>query len=231
MSILASNSFISSFPSVDRTLLVAQSLFVKLPQVTDLYPGLKFERHLTCMAPANEVCPSCIDRSTERSRDMSIVAGRIDYRLLHGIVQGFWCPTYATQRTMIIDDATANDPVRKTAMKMSKPSGQALSIITHEVAYNNFKNGKYDDHTVFVIARDPQTFLDLVEQGQKIPVLTLGLTELPPEGTPGYKAGRRAFIREEEVPIYKKIVEAGVKVEVRYMTTDKSVPISEYISI
>lgn len=111
---------------------------------------------------------------------MSITAGRIDYRLLHGIVQGFWCPTYATQRTMIIDDATANDEVRKTAMRMSKPSGQALSIISHEKAYANFRAGKYDNHTVFVIARDPRTFLDLIGCGQSIPVLTLGLTELPP---------------------------------------------------
>lgn len=162
---------------------------------------------------------------------MSIIAGRIDYRLLHGIVQGYWCPTYAAQRTMIIDDATANDEVRKAAMKLSKPSGQALSIINHETAFANFKAGKYDNHTVFVIARDPQTFLDLVEMGQKVPILTLGLTELPPEGTPGVRAGRRAFIHEEEIPIYQKLVAAGVNVEVRYMTTDKSVPISEYISI
>lgn len=162
---------------------------------------------------------------------MSIVAGRIDYRLLHGIVQGFWCPTYATQRTMIIDDATASDDVRKSAMKLSKPSGQALSIITHETAFTNFKAGKYDNHTVFVIARDPQTFLDLIEAGQEVPILTLGLTELPPAGTPGVQAGRRAFILEKDIPVYRKIVEAGTKVEVRYMTTDKSVPISEFIQI
>ena len=160
---------------------------------------------------------------------MSITAGRIDYRLLHGIVQGFWCPTYATQRTMIIDDATANDEVRKTAMRMSKPSGQALSIISHEKAYANFRAGKYDNHTVFVIARDPRTFLDLIGCGQSMPVLTLGLTELPPAGTQGVQAGRRAFIRNDDIPIYKEIVAAGTRVEVRYMTTDKPVPISQYI--
>lgn len=162
---------------------------------------------------------------------MSIVAGRIDYRLLHGIVQGFWCPTYATQRTMIIDDDTANDDVRKAAMRLSKPAGQALSIITHEKAYANFKAGKYDNHTVFVIAKDPQTFLDLLELGQKIPILTLGLTELPTDGTPGIQAGRRAFILEKDIPVYQKISQMGTKVEVRYMTTDKSVPISEYIKV
>lgn len=162
---------------------------------------------------------------------MPIIAARIDYRLLHGIVQGFWCPTIAAQRTMIIDDATANDEVRKSAMKLSKPSGQALSIINHETAYNNFKAGKYDGHTVFTIARDPQTFLDLIEQGQKIPSLTLGLTELPPEGTPGVQAGRRAFILEKDIPVYQKIAASGTKVEVRYMTTDKPVPLSEYIQL
>ncbi len=162
---------------------------------------------------------------------MSIKAGRIDYRLLHGIVQGFWCPTYATQRTMIIDDATANDEIRKSAMRMSKPSGQALSIINRETAYANFKAGKYDDHTVFVIARDPQTFLDLIELGQKVPILTLGLTELPTGEADGVQAGRRAFIKTEDIPVYQAIAKAGTNIEVRYMTNDTPVPISEYIPV
>lgn len=84
---------------------------------------------------------------------------------------------------------------------------------------------------MFTIARDPQTFLDLIEAGQKIPVLTLGLTETPPEGTPGVRAGRRAFILEKDIPVYQKIAAAGTKVEVRYMTTDKPVPISEFIPL
>lgn len=164
---------------------------------------------------------------------MSIRAGRIDYRLLHGIVQGFWCPMYGTQRTMIIDDETASDEVRKAAMRMSKPSGQALSIITRETAYANFKAGKYDGHTVFVIAADPQVFLDLIELGQTVPILTLGLTELPTgeAATDGVQAGKRAFIKREQIPIYQAIGRAGTTVEVRYMTNDKPVPISEYISV
>ena len=162
---------------------------------------------------------------------MSIKAGRIDYRLLHGIVQGYWCPTYATQRTMIIDDAAAGNEVRKAALRMSKPSGQALSIISRETAYANFKAGKYDGHTVFVIAADPQVFLDLIELGQEVPILTLGLTELPTDTSGGVQAGRRAFIKNEQIPIYKAIKDAGTNVEVRYMTTDKAIPITEYISI
>ena len=47
----------------------------------------------------------------------------------------------------------------------------------------------------------------------------------------GVQAGRRAFIKEEDIPVYRKIVQAGTKVEVRYMTTDKPVSISEYIDV
>lgn len=162
---------------------------------------------------------------------MSIKAGRIDYRLLHGIVQGFWCPMYGTQRTMIIDDSAAGNEVRKAALRMSKPAGQALSIISRETAYANFKAGKYDNHTVFVIAADPQIFLDLIELGQEVPILTLGLTELPTDMTGCVQAGRRAVIWDNQVPIYKAIKDAGTTIEVRYMTNDKPSPITDFISI
>ena len=41
---------------------------------------------------------------------MSIILGRIDYRLLHGIVATMWAPQSGAQRVMVIDDKTANDP-------------------------------------------------------------------------------------------------------------------------
>ena len=44
---------------------------------------------------------------------MSIVLGRVDYRLLHGIVATMWAPQSGAQRVMVIDDRTANDPIIK----------------------------------------------------------------------------------------------------------------------
>ena len=40
---------------------------------------------------------------------MSITLGRIDYRLLHGIVATMWAPQSGAQRVMVIDDKVAND--------------------------------------------------------------------------------------------------------------------------
>jgi mannose/fructose/N-acetylgalactosamine-specific phosphotransferase system component IIB len=60
---------------------------------------------------------------------MSITLGRIDYRLLHGIVATMWAPQSGAQRVMVIDDKVANDPIIKESMRLGKPAGMACSII------------------------------------------------------------------------------------------------------
>ncbi len=163
---------------------------------------------------------------------MGIIAGRVDNRLLHGIVATMWVPELHPQRVMVIDDGVAGDPAKKAAMKMSRPStGCALSIINHETAYANFKAGKYDGHTVMVIAQDPQTFADLVEQGQKIPALVVGGTvEL--EEKPGFiKISRRACIPETDIPVYQKIASSGTRIEVRYVPSEHPEPLSKFIDL
>ena len=65
---------------------------------------------------------------------MSITLGRIDFRLLHGIVATMWAPQSGAQRVMVIDDKVANDPIIKESMRLGKPAGMACSIITLETA-------------------------------------------------------------------------------------------------
>lgn len=163
---------------------------------------------------------------------MSIIAARLDNRLLHGIVATQWVPELQPKRVMVIDDGVAADPAKKSAMKMSRPStGCALSIIDHETAYANFKAGKYDGHSVMVIAQDAQTFADLIEMGQEIPELVIGGTaEL--EEKPGLiKVSRRACINEADIPLYKKIAASGTKIEVRYIPSDHAEPLSKYVDL
>ncbi|MDQ0360570.1 PTS system mannose/fructose/N-acetylgalactosamine-transporter subunit IIB [Breznakia pachnodae] len=160
---------------------------------------------------------------------MSIILGRIDYRLLHGIVSTMWAPQSGAQRIMVIDDRTANDPIIKESMRLGKPAGMACSIITEETAINNFKNGKYDDHKVFVVCENPETILKLQEEGnQKIPNLVIGITR---DRVTGTKVSSRAAIKDEDKSIYKKIIANGTKVDVRFTTTDKAVPLANIMDL
>ena len=96
---------------------------------------------------------------------MGIVLARIDNRLLHGIVATQWAGRSGAQRIMIIDDTVANNELTKASMKLARPTGMAISIITEEAALNNFKAGKYNDHTVFVLVKRPETLVKLSEIG------------------------------------------------------------------
>lgn len=113
---------------------------------------------------------------------MGIVLARIDNRLLHGIVATQWAGRSGAQRIMIIDDTVANNELTKASMKLARPTGMAISIITEETALNNFKAGKYNDHTVFVLVKKPETLVKLSDIGVKIPELVIGGTVKPAEG-------------------------------------------------
>ena len=162
---------------------------------------------------------------------MSIIAARIDNRLLHGIVATQWVPEFKPQRLMIIDDVYANDPTKKAGMRMAKPAGVALSIIDRDKAYTNFAAGKYDDHTVFVVVRDPQIILDLQEAVPKVPRLTVGGTVDPEPGVAATQVSRRAYVLDSQVPVYSAISGNGCDVTVQYVCADKCEPLSKYVSL
>lgn len=159
---------------------------------------------------------------------MSIILGRIDYRLLHGIVATMWAPQSGAQRVMVIDDRTANDPIIKESMRLGKPAGMACSIITEETALTNFKAGKYDDHKVFIVCEDPNIFLKLQEAGQKIPRIVVGITRDRETGT---KVSSRAAIKDEEKAVYKKLIDNGTEIDVQFTTTDKAVKLTQAMEL
>lgn len=162
---------------------------------------------------------------------MSIIAVRVDNRLLHGIVATQWVPEFKPQRLMIIDDEYADDPTKKAGMRMAKPAGVALSIINREKAYANFAAGKYDDHSVFVVVRDPKIALDLQKAGQKVPRLTVGGTIDPEPGVGATQVSRRAYVLDSQVPTYSELARGGCDITVQYVCADKCEPLSKYVSL
>lgn len=162
---------------------------------------------------------------------MSVIAARIDNRLLHGIVATQWVPEYRPQRLMVIDDEYADDPTKKAGMRMAKPAGVALSIINEQAALTNFKAGKYDDHTVFVVARSPKTILHVIETGRDVPKLVVGGTVTPPEGVEAMQVSRRAFVRADELEDYRALASKGCELSVQYVPSDKPEPLSNTITL
>lgn len=160
---------------------------------------------------------------------MGIVLARIDNRLLHGIVATQWAGRSGAQRIMIIDDTVANNELTKASMKLARPTGMAISIITEETALNNFKAGKYNDHTVFVLVKKPETLVKLSDIGVKIPELVIGGTVKPAEGEEAVKLSQRAYAKPDDIKAYKKLKAAGTKLYAQYVPADAEVSIDEFL--
>ena len=160
---------------------------------------------------------------------MGIVLARIDNRLLHGIVATQWAGRSGAQRIMIIDDTVANNELTKASMKLARPTGMAISIITEETALNNFKAGKYNDYTVFVLVKKPETLVKLSDIGVKIPELVIGGTVKPAEGEEAVKLSQRANAKPDDIETNKKIKAAGTKLYAQYVPADAEVSIDEFL--
>ena len=152
---------------------------------------------------------------------MSVVMARIDNRLLHGIIVTQWAPVSGATRVMVI-----GDEVLKSTMRMARPAGMAVSIISEQTALKNFAAGKYDREKVFVIAKEPETILHLVESGIELPSLIVG-GSLVKEG--GVQLTQRAYASAENVQSYKALIARGVKVTAQFVPADKPVSVADLI--
>lgn len=138
---------------------------------------------------------------------MSIVVARLDYRLLHGIVATQWTPHYNPMRIMIVDTKTANDSLLKESMRMGKPAGVACSIISEETALCNFKAHKYDGQSIFLVTENPDFVLKLMEMGEDVKELVLGISRTRAEGR---KLSERYSVKAEDEEVLENILEKEI---------------------
>lgn len=157
---------------------------------------------------------------------MSIVMTRVDNRLLHGIIVTQWAPMSGANRVMVIDDKVANDDIAKASMRLARPAGMAVSIITEETAIKNFKNGKYDREKVFVIVKEPETILHMVESGININKLIIGGTVVKDGGK---QLSSRAYADDENLLTYKKLISQAVEIVTQFVPADKAQNIKSLI--
>lgn len=157
---------------------------------------------------------------------MSLVLARIDQRLIHGIVVTQWAGATKAKRLMVVDDEVSQDETQKAAMRMSKPAGTGMSIINTETAISNFKAGKYDNHNVFLVVREPETLLRLVEGGVAIPKVNIGIMF---DGEDKKTVKKMVSVNEKEIADLKALQAKGVPVTFHFVPNDVEEPLEKYI--
>ena len=146
-----------------------------------------------------------------------VVLARIDQRLIHGLVVNQWAPALQVKRFMVVDDVLCNNDDIKASMRMAKPAGTGVSVISTETAITNFKAGKYDGQRVLVLVKEPETLIKLMEGGVEIPKVDLGIMF--------NEDGREAVtkfiaLNDKERADLQTIKDKGIPVVIQYLPTD-----------
>ena len=118
---------------------------------------------------------------------------------------------------MVVDDVLCNNDDIKASMRMAKPAGTGVSVISTETAITNFKAGKYDGQKVLVLVKEPETLIKLMEGGVEIPKVDLGIMF--------NEDGREAVtkfiaLNDKERADLQTIKDKGVPVVIQYVPTD-----------
>lgn len=151
---------------------------------------------------------------------MVIIANRIDGRLIHGQVANLWATKLNVGRFMIIDDEIAQSDIDKQALKLATPAGIKLSVLPIEKAATNIKNGKYDSQRVMIIAKRPDRFVELVNQGVQIDNLNVGNMSQTNETR---SITNSINVMDEDVENFEKLQSAGVTITSQMVPNDKAV--------
>lgn len=138
-----------------------------------------------------------------------IVHIRIDDRLLHGQVVGFWTNTLQATRIMVPSDRVAEDEVLRKVLRMAAPAGVKTSFIPVERAARQIMEGRYAGQRVFMVCEGPADVLKLMDLGLPIKKINVGNIG-GAEGRIAVKTSLSMSVAEAKM--FREIMSRGVEV-------------------
>ena len=136
---------------------------------------------------------------------------RVDYRLIQGQVVARWLKVCPVRRIVLVDDVLGNDEIMSDIYKMAVPKGTDVDIVTIDKAKEVLDN---TDDTVFLISKDIETCLKLVEKGVELPAINVGAVPNE-EGRKLITTG--VAISQKELDMLEELNSKGIEITVQPM--------------
>lgn len=149
---------------------------------------------------------------------MAVVDLRIDDRLIHGQVVGYWIPYYNVNKILIVDRNIVKDKFRQTALKFGTPSNIKTSFYDAATCADKLKRNLDKGSNVMVLCNSPKELLDMHENGYEFNKITVG--NISPEKGAKYHIKKTLYLTEEDLESFKKLINLGVEVIVQIVPND-----------
>jgi len=154
------------------------------------------------------------------------IHARIDERLIHGQVAAMWTGLLGITRIVVVNDEAVKDEMLIAALKIARPAGIKLSILSKNRAVEKLKADAYPGETLFVITKNVADMKFLIEQNVAIDKVNVG-NLAKRENTTELK--RSVYVTEQDIWDIKAILEKGIAVTAQMVPTDSGRSIAEYL--
>lgn len=146
-----------------------------------------------------------------------IVLARIDDRLVHGQVMTQWLQYSGGNHIVIVDSDVAADSFNTNMMKMAVPRSVKLDVFFEKEAKEKIDEFS-DSAKVIILAKRPQVFDKLIEEGLEINTVIVGGM--------GQNEDRRKLYKniaasDEEREAFHRIIDHGTNLKIRVVPSDK----------
>lgn len=148
---------------------------------------------------------------------MGIVHARIDERLIHGQVAIVWTNTVGAERIIVVNDEAVKDEMTIAGLKMAKPAGVKLSILSVKRAWEKFSEGDYQAEKVFLITKNINDMAQLIRKGVPIHAFNVGNVAMR-EGSRSIK--KSVNLTEQDIAQIREMTDRGIKVTAQMLPNE-----------
>ncbi|KRN32134.1 phosphotransferase system, mannose fructose N-acetylgalactosamine-specific component IIB [Liquorilactobacillus mali] len=136
-----------------------------------------------------------------------------------------WTNVVGATRIMVIDDEVASSDVAKAGIKLAKPAGVNLSILSEQRAVNNINEGRYNSQKVFILVRHPRVLVNMIQKGVPITAVNVGNMSQTDET----KAITNSInVVQADVDAFNELHKLGVSVTAQMVPSD---PVLNFIDL
>ena len=148
---------------------------------------------------------------------IDFVLARIDTRLLHGQVATNWTKATHPNRIIVVSDSVSKDELRKKLIEQAAPPGVRAHVIPLDKLVQVYNDPRFGDTKALLLFETPQDALAVIEKGVEIPELNVGSMA---HSVGKVQINNVLSLDQEDVEVYKKLRDLGVKFDVRKVSND-----------
>jgi len=157
---------------------------------------------------------------------MKIAMIRIDERLIHGQVTMGWARSSSANLILAVNDLVAKDEFQKKVMMMAAPVGATVEIYSIDDVMERFEHNTWPNATILLLLRNPVDMVRLVEKGIKVSKVNVGGVRSPGATI---KLTKEVSATPEELAAWKKLDEAGIRIEVQWTPGSGSTVLNDIV--